>query len=110
MRTMILFGTTLLALGCVNDERPWTPAPIEPLPEGRYAVRADDPAVAGLPAESRTELAASPLRMLVLAERYAPSSIVMVGEHWCAIARQGDGVSISIHATDHFRDPPEGAE
>jgi hypothetical protein len=106
-RTTLLFGITVLVLGCVPDERP---APVEPLPEGRYAMRLGDPAVAGLPADSRTELAASPLRMLVLPAAYAASSVVMVGEHWCAVARSGDGMTITIHATDHFRDPPEGAE
>lgn len=109
-RITLLCGITMLALGCVPDEGPRRTAPVELVPEGRFAVRLADPAIAALPAQARAELAASPLRMLVLPEAYASTSMVMVGEEWCAVARQGDGMTITIHATDHFRDPPEGAE
>ena len=62
------------------------------------------PAVAALPAASAAALASSPVAMLVLPEPYAAGSVVTSGPHWAALSFQGDGVTVSLHATDVSHD------
>jgi len=109
-----IIGTFVLSLwasGCETGERRPMERPAAPLPAPRHTVRADDPAVRGLSSESRTELAASPVPMVLLGAEYAERTNVMVGERWCALtAHTTEGYHLSIHATDNWHDADEGVD
>lgn len=100
-------AVSVSAAACEHAPERTVERPAAPLPEGRYTVRAEDPAVRGLPEASRIELAASPVPMVLLGETYASRTNVMVGERWAALtAHTDEGYSLSVHATDNWHDAP----
>ena len=112
LRMRSLSVVSLALAGCVSDP----PRAVEDTPreERPYAPPSDlavndlalsrDPAVTALGPESRASLERSTVPMLVLPAPYADGSLVMVGPTWTALSYQGDGITITLHATGHWHD------
>jgi hypothetical protein len=94
MRSHVALFVLLAACGGTEAPAPQpTGASTQPL--------ANEPAYASLDAESRAAVDRSPVPVLLLPERFATDAHVMAGPRWLAIAYSKDGLTLSLHATDH---------
>jgi hypothetical protein len=94
MRSLVLLFVVLLA-ACGGTEAP------APQPGASIQPLANELAYASLDPESRAAVDRSPVPVLLLPERFAADAHVMAGPRWLAIAYSKEGLTLSLHATDH---------
>jgi hypothetical protein len=58
-------------------------------------------ALEGLSAEARQTVLGSSVRPLLLPREHAAASLITAGPRWVAISARGEGITLSLHATDH---------